>query len=163
MGGGSPPGEGLLVLGRTGTETIYIYVQGDIKAKDSTIRITPGTKVILYHHNGEISAKGKKIAAVFDTQGHPENFQVYAYNSTSNIELDSGNIAPSGAMLYAPETNVVMKKETTFEGGIFAGIWEAEKDVVLDQKIDDSGVLKFEVPAKNRIRPSSSWQERPSS
>jgi Tfp pilus assembly protein PilX len=171
LGGGTPPGEGLLVLGRPVTpdtpgmydapgigDTIILYVQGNIEAKDSTIKIRPGTRVILYHHEGSIIAKGKKTDIVFDTQDKPENFQIYAYDSTDIIELDAGNISPTRAFIHAPDADVVMENDTQVDGAIWAESWEGKSGVVLNQKIDDPTALTIKVPAGNSISPPTSWQ-----
>jgi hypothetical protein len=159
LGGGFPPGEGLLALGRPGMQdTIILYVQGHIQANDSTIRVTPGTRVILYHHDGSIIAKGKKTDIVFDTQDKPENFQIYAYDSTDTIELDSGSANPARTFIHSPDADVKMEKGTQVDGAIWAKSWEGGNDAVLNQKIDDPKALKITVPAANSISPPTSWQ-----
>jgi hypothetical protein len=139
-------------------DTIILYVQGHIQANDSTIRVTPGTRVILYHHDGSIIAKGKKTDIVFDTQDKPENFQIYAYDSTDTIELDSGSANPARTFIHSPDADVKMEKGTQVDGAIWAKSWEGGNDAVLNQKIDDPKALKITVPAANSISPPTSWQ-----
>jgi hypothetical protein len=159
LGKDFPAGGALLTLGRTGTETIILYVEGNIKTEDSVIKITPGTKVILYHHDGKIEAKGKNTKTVFDTGGQPENFQIYAYDTTTAIDIDAGdNTQPTGAFIYAPNTEVRMKQGATIEGSIWAKRWDGKNGAILNQRVDDPGALKVNVPGPNRISPAKTWQ-----
>ncbi len=157
-------GESRLVLGKTGTETIILYVEGNLESKDAIVEVTPGTKVIIYHRKGSIITKGKSTQKVFETNGKPENLQIYSYESSQTITLDSGNsAAPSEVFLYAPEAEVAIEQDTKIDGAIWTNQWYGKQRSMVTQKINDPGALAIEIPATNRVRPSSSWQERPSS
>jgi hypothetical protein len=160
--GGSGLGDSRLVLGKSGNETIILYVEGDIEAKDAMVEVTPGTRVIIYHRKGSIVTKGKATQEVFRTSGQPENLQIYSYESTQRISIDNGSFTdPSEAFIYAPNAEVSIEQDTRVDGAIWTGRWYGKNRATVTQRIDDPGALKIDVPATNRIRPTSSWQQRP--
>jgi hypothetical protein len=146
-----------LILGRTGDETIILYVADQITLEKARIKVIPGTKVILYLQ-ASIKANEPPPQGAFDNAGSVENLQIYMYGSSGTLDLDEGN-STSTAFIYAPDAEVKLNNAKV-EGAIWANKWSSEGSAELKQNVVDPNALKVEVPGSNRINPASSWQQR---
>jgi hypothetical protein len=149
-----------LILGKTGTETIVLYVQDDIILKrGGRISIQTGTRVIIYLQ-GSIKSEGKPPGeypyGVFDVRsGKPEDFQIYAY-SPKDIDLQDDQQV--GGVIYAPKAQVKLLNGK-FDGVIWAKYWAGQDNFEVQNTLINPQELEIKIPGPNRISPATSWRQ----
>jgi hypothetical protein len=149
-----------LILGKTGTETIVLYVQDDIILKrGGRISTQPGTRVIIYLQ-GSIKSEGKPPGeypyGVFDVRsGKPEDFQIYAY---SPKDIDLQDEQQVGGVIYAPEAQVKLLNGK-FDGMIWAKHWTGKDNFEVQNTSINPQELQIKIPGPDRISPATSWRQ----
>jgi hypothetical protein len=146
-------------------KTIKWYVEGDLKVHHdpSTLKVTPGTTLIIYAH-GKVQFEGSaSIGGALQNSGTPDNLQIYKYSS-DEMKISGGSAF--NAFIFAPFSQVTVTDANTIQGVIGAKSYVSTSNGDFVSTAANADCEKLPdafcdlVPGKKHITAITSWQEK---
>jgi len=161
-------GNGDVNLGRTGNETIILYLDGDWRVTGNGgihVYQNPSTekttKVIIYV-NGNVDITGNGAV----NPGGAEQLQIYKYGgdpTDTNPEVRTSGNGDINAFIFAPQGEVSMTGNGNIKGAVWANKFSAVGNggiIQIKPDIVNFSALEISPPQTNAIRSVASWQRQ---
>jgi len=161
-------GNGDVNLGRTGNETIILYLDGNWRVTGNGgihVYQNPSTekttKVIIYV-NGNVDITGNGAV----NPGNTEQLQIYKYGgdpTDTDPEVRTSGNGDINAFIFAPQGEVNMTGNGSIKGAVWASKFSAYGNgglVQIEPDIIDFSELEISPPQTNAIRSVASWQRQ---
>jgi hypothetical protein len=144
-------------------QTIEWYVEGDLKIhhEPSTLKVTPGTNLIIYAHGKVQLEESVSIGGAINNPGNPDQVQIYKYSS-DEMKITGGSAFK--AFIFAPFSTVTLGGEDNVTGVIWSKSYKGNDKANFTGKAAEVNCANlpsgFCSGGKNQITSISSWQRK---
>jgi hypothetical protein len=149
-------------------QTIEWYVEGDLKIhhEPSTLKVTPGTNLIIYAHGKVQLEESASSGGAINNLGTPDQVQIYKYDNPANTKDDEIKISGGSAFnafIFAPNSKVTETDANDIQGVIWAKSYVPNGASLISKAAE---VNCANLPSgfcnggKNQITSISSWKRK---
>ena len=146
-------GDGDVIWGQTGQETIYVYTHGEfLLSGNGTLRpYINGTNVtkVVWYVNNNLTLSGSGLTY------NPKYFQFYVYGNRNINLLGSDDLT---AFIFAPQSYTLHSGNGNFIGALWTESFESSGGGGIRQTLTEADLADLEVSTSNKLNPVSSWR-----